>query len=131
VSIIPSPLLSASAATAANVEVIAVRYTLEGDLNLDGVVDADDYFRIDSGFLGGARTYSEGDVNYDGRVDADDYFLVDSTFLKQVEGAAATANAPAGAVVTRMPTFSRERINVTDFATRKRNRLARRGSDVL
>lgn len=61
-------------------EVIGV-YTLFGDLNLDGVVDASDYSVIDSNF-GNAGDWIMGDANLDGVVDAADYATVDSNFGK-------------------------------------------------
>jgi hypothetical protein len=62
-----------------------VKYTYNGDANLDGRVNADDYFRIDSGFLAQLDdpTWRDGDFNYDGTINADDYFLIDSAFLGQ------------------------------------------------
>jgi len=62
---------------------VVVKYTWNGDANLDGVVNADDYFRIDSGFLTQQGGYYNGDFNYDGVVNADDYFLIDSAFIGQ------------------------------------------------
>jgi hypothetical protein len=64
---------------------VLIKYTWNGDANLDGRVNADDYFRIDSGFLEQPQdpTYGQGDFNYDGRINADDYFLIDSAFLGQ------------------------------------------------
>ena len=64
---------------------VLVKYTYNGDVNLDGRINSDDYFRIDSGFLAqpASPTYREGDFNYDGLVNSDDYFLIDSAFLGQ------------------------------------------------
>ena len=62
---------------------IVVVYTWNGDANLDGVVNADDYFRIDSGFITQAKGYQNGDFNYDGLINADDYFLIDSAYIGQ------------------------------------------------
>jgi ELWxxDGT repeat protein len=62
---------------------ILVKYTWNGDVNLDGVIDAADYFMVDSGFLTQQGGYQNGDLNYDGQVDAADYFLIDSAFLAQ------------------------------------------------
>jgi hypothetical protein len=64
---------------------ILVKYTYDGDANLDGRINADDYFRIDSTFLAQPQnpTFEQGNFNYAGRVDADDYFLIDSAFLGQ------------------------------------------------
>ena len=63
----------------------AVGYTLNGDMNFDGRVNSDDYFRIDSGFLAPppSPAFTEGDLNYDGMINSDDYFLIDSAFLGQ------------------------------------------------
>ncbi|MGE5608694.1 MAG: ELWxxDGT repeat protein [Bacillota bacterium] len=62
---------------------VLVKCTLNGDVNLDGKVDGDDYFLADSGFLTQAEGYRNGDLNYDGKVDGDDYFLIDSAFIGQ------------------------------------------------
>jgi len=68
---------------AVDINSILVQYTWNGDMNLDGVVNADDYFLIDSGFIRQAGGYRNGDLSYDGVVNADDYFLIDSAFLGQ------------------------------------------------
>ncbi|MEO1497533.1 MAG: dockerin type I domain-containing protein [Planctomycetota bacterium] len=53
--------------------------TLEGDFNLDGVIDAADWntfrsaFGFDAGALGAAVAYRTGDVNFDGRIDRFDF----------------------------------------------------------
>ena len=64
---------------------IFITYTYNGDANLDGRINSDDYFRIDSGFLAqpSVPLYAQGDFNYDGRINSDDYFLIDSAFLGQ------------------------------------------------
>ncbi|MCY2954352.1 MAG: PKD domain-containing protein [Planctomycetota bacterium] len=62
---------------------VIVKYTWDGDANLDGVVNADDYFQIDSGYITQKGGYYNGDFNYDGVVNADDYFLIDSAYIGQ------------------------------------------------
>ena len=64
---------------------VLVTHTYNGDANLDGRVNSDDYFRIDSGFLAPPTDpgYRDGDFNYDGKINSDDYFLIDSAFLGQ------------------------------------------------
>jgi len=62
---------------------IRVKYTWDGDANGDGVVNADDYFQIDSGYITQVGGYQNGDFNYDGVINADDYFLIDSAFIGQ------------------------------------------------
>jgi T5SS/PEP-CTERM-associated repeat protein len=79
---------------------VRVRYTYNGDANLDGRVNADDYFRIDQGFLRqpSEPLFAQGDFNYDGRVNADDYFLIDQAFLGQGDVIGAGALAAVAAV---------------------------------
>jgi hypothetical protein len=62
---------------------ILVKYTWNGDANLDGIVNADDYFLADSGYVTQKGGWLNGDFNYDGIVNADDYFLIDSAFIGQ------------------------------------------------
>ncbi len=55
-------------------------YTWGGDATLDGTLNGDDYFQIDSA-IGAAGTifgYHNGDFNYDGDLNGDDYFIIDS-----------------------------------------------------
>ncbi len=64
-----------------------VMYTYAGDANLDGKIDADDYFQIDSNYnktnTNPGFGYFRGDFNYDGKINGDDYFLIDASFLGQ------------------------------------------------
>ena len=68
---------------AVNANSILMKYTWNGDANLDGIVNADDYFLVDSGFITQKGGWYNGDFNYDGVVNADDYFLIDSAFIGQ------------------------------------------------
>jgi len=77
---------------------ILARYTYNGDANLDGVVNADDYFLIDSNYIPQKPGWYNGDFNYDGLVNADDYFLIDSAFLGQT-GPLASLAPPRNAAV--------------------------------
>ncbi len=64
---------------------LLVMYTYAGDANLDGTINADDYFAIDSNYnkSGTVFGYANGDFNYDGKINGDDYFLIDSNFVAQ------------------------------------------------
>ena len=62
---------------------VLIRYTYEGDANLDGLVNADDYFQIDAGYITQNKGWYNGDFNYDDVINADDYFRVDSAFVGQ------------------------------------------------
>ena len=76
---------------------VLVKYTYNGDANLDGTITSDDYFRIDSSFLTQPANpgYGQGDFNYDGAITSDDYFQIDQAFLGQ---GAALAAQPAAAL---------------------------------
>jgi hypothetical protein len=81
---------------------VLVMYTYAGDMNLNGDIDGDDYFRIDQGFQsGGSLTgYVNGDLNYDGKINADDYFLIDRNYSRQ---GTAFSVAPALGGVSAVP----------------------------
>ena len=74
---------------------VLVRYTWGGDANLDGTLNGDDYFRIDSHVAqnGAVFGYVNGDFNYDGAIDGDDYFIIDSNIAV---GQTATPFPPVG-----------------------------------
>lgn len=77
---------------------ILVKYTWNGDMNLDGVINFDDYFQINTGFLsnGTLRGYRWGDLNFDGKINFDDYYLINTAFLGQnrvQSGAPASSHA--------------------------------------
>ena len=56
----------------------------------DGRINADDYFRIDSGFLAqpATPTYAQGDFNYDGTVNLRDFNILAGRFGQSVAAAA-------------------------------------------
>jgi hypothetical protein len=65
---------------------ILILATLNGDCNLDGLVDAGDYDVIDNTFVFGlapGQSYGwwSGDLNGDGQVNSDDYDLIDNAFV--------------------------------------------------
>jgi hypothetical protein len=86
---------------------ILVKFTYYGDVNGDGVVNLNDYFKIDNGYLSKSRRFANGDVNYDGGVNLNDYFLIDSAYLGQ---SAPLGVSPAAATVPRKAVFSKARI---------------------
>jgi len=54
-----------------------------GDADGNGIIDFDDYSRIDNGFNNGRTGFSNGDFDYNGIVDFDDYALIDFAFNNQ------------------------------------------------
>ena len=57
-----------------------VRYTLNGDANLDGQVNLNDFNRLAANFGETSRQWFEGDFNYDGNVNLDDFNLLAGNF---------------------------------------------------
>ncbi|MCY2953770.1 MAG: PA14 domain-containing protein [Planctomycetota bacterium] len=68
---------------------VVVKYSWNGDVNQDALVNADDYFYVDSGYITKDPGYANGDLNFDGLVNADDYFLIDSAYIGQSSGLSA------------------------------------------
>lgn len=70
---------------------ILTRYTFAGDLNLDGVVNADDmnlavqgfFFQDDSTFGPMIKNWGGGDINYDGVINADDLNTIVQSYFFQ------------------------------------------------
>ena len=62
-------------------------YTYGGDADMDGDLDGDDYFWIDSNATQSETVFGwhQGDFNYDGRINGDDYFILDSN-VAQAQG---------------------------------------------
>ena len=87
-------------------EKVTVDYTWYGDANLDGVVDSNDYDKIDTAWTlwtheglapeGGFRWFV-GDFDYDGTIDSNDYDRIDKAWLLS-EG------APLGSTIPPAPT---------------------------
>ena len=62
---------------------VLVKFTYYGDADFNGVVDFDDYSRIDAGFNNNGTGWFNGDFDYNGIVDFDDYSLIDQAFNTQ------------------------------------------------
>jgi len=60
-----------------------VKYTYYGDTDFNGVVNFDDYGRIDAGFNSGGTDWFQGDFDGNGIVNFDDYALIDAAFNSQ------------------------------------------------
>ena len=90
-------LTSFKGISVASCDVIAM-YTYAGDMNLDGTIDADDYFRIDQGYSKRSTGYAHGDLNYSGAIDGDDYFIIDSNFASHPPAMAAAVPSAVQAV---------------------------------
>ena len=112
---------------------VRVTYTYNGDANLDGRINADDYFRIDRGFLEQPPNpvYAQGDLNYDDRINADDYFLIDSAFLGQSAPVAPGAGAVGARVVVERTARTRAKVRPVVETVTARAREAMRRSAIM
>ncbi|MBC8106781.1 MAG: hypothetical protein H7Z14_09345 [Anaerolineae bacterium] len=63
---------------------LLIKYTYYGDTDFNGLVDFDDYSRVDAGFNNNRTNWVNGDVDGNGIVDFDDYSLIDLAFNTQV-----------------------------------------------
>jgi hypothetical protein len=77
---------------------IEVKYTLYGDVNLDGVVNGSDFGIFSSNFGSQVSAWDKGDFNYDGVVNGSDFGLLSANFGQQATGAA--VELPATGLVT-------------------------------
>jgi hypothetical protein len=61
---------------------VFIRLVKNGDSDIDGDLDADDYARLDEAWANppAQSSYFAGDFNYNGRLDSDDFFAIDRAF---------------------------------------------------
>ncbi|CAN5641156.1 hypothetical protein BH09PLA1_BH09PLA1_09920 [soil metagenome] len=62
---------------------VLVKYTYYGDNDFNGIVNFDDYARIDNGFSSNLTGWLNGDLDGNGIVNFDDYSLIDLAFNSQ------------------------------------------------
>ncbi len=99
-----------------------VMYTYGGDANLDGIINGDDYFQIDSA-TASSHGWFNGDFNYDGVINGDDYFVIDSNFAAQ--GAAIPTGVGVGAVAAVPEPMSIALVAISATALLARRRRVR------
>jgi len=98
---------------AVDANAILIKYTYDGDSDLDGDVDADDYARIDTGFAqrnnpGFVASYRNGDFDYSSSINSDDFFLIDRAFSSQGATLAETVPQAAESALTIQKTATRK-----------------------
>jgi hypothetical protein len=74
---------------------IEVAYTLLGDANLDGVVNAADFAVLAANFNQSAAGWDQGDFNYDGLVNSADFLDLTMNFNQGMSGAASAGDVAA------------------------------------
>ena len=63
---------------------VLVKFSYTGDVDLNGQLDGDDYFYLDSNILQSGMVFGHhvGDFDLNGELNGDDYFLIDSNILQ-------------------------------------------------
>jgi hypothetical protein len=98
---------------------IEIKYTLLGDANLDGLVNAADFNILAANFNQSVTGWDQGDFNYDGLVNGADFLDLAANFNQGASGAsvassAAVLAAPAApAVASTTPTMTNSTIELT------------------
>jgi hypothetical protein len=77
------PIYTSFGGESVGVNDVLVKYTYFGDADLNGQVNSNDYFQIDTGFLAHRTGWINGDFDYSGSINSNDYFLIDRAFLGQ------------------------------------------------
>ncbi len=62
---------------------VLARFTWNGDADLSGTVNADDYFQIDRGYRLVGQDWIDGNFDYMGGTTVDDYYYIDQAFIHQ------------------------------------------------
>jgi hypothetical protein len=84
---------------------LVTRYTLEGDLNLDGSVDIEDFNVLSGNFnrrLSNDLQWYEGDLNFDGSVNIEGYLLLTANF-NDISGTSPTAVTVGSSYPVELP----------------------------
>jgi hypothetical protein len=86
---------------------VLVKYTWYGDSDLNGVVDGDDYARIDAGFIAVPQLtgWFNGDFDYIDGINGEDYSLIDLAFNLQ-SGTLRGEPGDRWAEIAQMPHFT-------------------------
>jgi hypothetical protein len=114
---------------------VLVRYTLTGDVNLDGSVDFLDLAKLAQSYnvTDGTRRWATGDVNYDGNTDFLDLAKLAQNYNTALAPSAPIPGAPVGfeadlarafAAVPEPGTISILGIGALALLARRRNRRA-------
>ena len=99
---------------------LLVRYTVPGDANLDGVVNAEDFASLAAHYgTQSTGVWSQGDFNYDGNVDTTDFNILAANFNSNLPLVAPAP--PLGTLVPEPGRFSLAAIAV-GIATKRRRR---------
>ncbi len=80
---LPSPFTTFDGIAVSDNDLL-VKYTFNGDMNLDGAVNLTDYRRFTVNYLLDGTTWTTGDFNYDGSTNLTDYRLFQRDYLQDL-----------------------------------------------
>jgi hypothetical protein len=63
---------------------VLIKYTYNGDANLDGAINGDDYALVDNGYNAQLADWENGDFNYGPSINASDYTMLDNAYNSAV-----------------------------------------------
>lgn len=99
---------------------VLVKYTIAGDVNLDGAVDLADYTAVVRNFGKANASWDQGDFFYDGTVGLDDYTAVVRNYGKNVSSVMAAGADAAPTPVPEPAGLAPTLIGLLTFVTRRR-----------
>jgi hypothetical protein len=103
-------LLALGVADATDVSAVLLATVRAGDADLSGSINADDYFKINTGYSRSLHGYANGDFDYSGTIDGDDFFLIDANFGQPGAGVGAVPEPTCGLIaLMALPWFQRRR----------------------
>jgi hypothetical protein len=73
---------------------ILIRYTVDGDTNLDGATNFSDLLSLAANYNGTSKVWFQGDFNYDGSVSFSDLLILAATYNQSLTGD--LSNSPTG-----------------------------------
>jgi hypothetical protein len=84
---------------------IIIMYTWGGDADMNGELNGDDYFFIDSNILnsGSVFGFTKGDFDYNGEINGDDYFIIDANITFAQNSPPFPTGAGGGAALAAVP----------------------------
>jgi Dockerin type I domain len=97
---------------------IEILYTLLGDANLDGTVNAEDYTPFSNHLGQSGMMWDDGDFNYDGTVNAEDY-TVFAQNIGQSDNIAAGVLLPANGILSSSTSTDASGAGSLSLATHK------------
>jgi pectate lyase len=79
---------------------LTLRITLPGDADLNGVVDFNDFLKLQNNFGNASTRFDQGNFDYNAQTDFNDFLVLQNNFGQSLTGAAVTVTAAQVAAMT-------------------------------